>query len=348
MPNDLLRKPNFRSWKINADDYPMNGAIEDKAKFFLRYALLAVSANNAQPWLFSVTGDEILVKYNPAKLLLVMDVYNRSLYIGIGDAIANLEVAANFHGYGLIVEYLLQDTTVARIKLYPTDENDDGMAQLFPAITLMRTNRQKRLQKAIPQHIVEELQKIAALNRIACGFVQAPEEKTQVGDLVVKSINYVFSDTQCRRDLAKWVKNNYTSAYDGMPAYTKGIPDLPSFVVPFILKYVNIGSQHATSAKCMVESSDLVVILGSSNDMPQEWLQVGVALQKIALACTNAGLAVGILMGPVEFDDLRAKLVDALHLKFRPQIILGIGYCSESVQPSPRHQLEQLLLTVAQ
>ena len=340
-----LNRPNYNAWTISSDSYPGSESIESKIQYFLKYALLAVSAINAQPWLFSINGDELLVKYNETKMLPVMDAHSRSLYIGIGAAIGNLEIAAHYFGYSLSIEYLFHGVDVVKIKVFPTRNVDDSLVEMFSAITQMKTNRRKRLDLAISLHSVKKIETVLLKSKTFYRLVQNQEEKEQIGDLVVSSIRYVFSNTRCRRDLAKWVRDNYTHKYDGMPAYTKGIPDIPSLIVPLILKYVNIGKQHATSSKRMIISSPVTFVLGSSIDSLRNWVSVGQSMQKISLMSISEKLSVGIFIGPIEFEELREKVVSCLNLSFAPQIFLSIGYCSRGVEHSPRHQLQQILLS---
>jgi len=46
-------------WDIDAGEFPTDGPVEDQATFLLRYAILAPSSHNAQPWAFDVAGNEL-------------------------------------------------------------------------------------------------------------------------------------------------------------------------------------------------------------------------------------------------------------------------------------------------
>ena len=53
--------PKTTPWEVNEEELPAKGESEDKLKFLLRYAILAPSSHNSQPWKFSVRGNEIRV-----------------------------------------------------------------------------------------------------------------------------------------------------------------------------------------------------------------------------------------------------------------------------------------------
>jgi nitroreductase len=46
-------------WNISVEDFPANGTTAEKWKFFLRYAVLAPSSHNSQPWLFYLRNNTL-------------------------------------------------------------------------------------------------------------------------------------------------------------------------------------------------------------------------------------------------------------------------------------------------
>ena len=49
----------FDAWAVRETDYPEDGPIEDQLRFCLRYAILAPSTHNSQPWLFRVAAGRV-------------------------------------------------------------------------------------------------------------------------------------------------------------------------------------------------------------------------------------------------------------------------------------------------
>jgi len=49
-----MKKYDFRvaSWQINEQDFPRGEDSTEKLKFLIRYAILAPSSHNTQPWKF--------------------------------------------------------------------------------------------------------------------------------------------------------------------------------------------------------------------------------------------------------------------------------------------------------
>ncbi|HET8797964.1 MAG TPA: nitroreductase, partial [Thermoanaerobaculia bacterium] len=76
--------------------------IEEPARqkeFLLRYAVLAPSGHNTQPWAFRAAGETVEVFADYSRRLPVADPHDRELMISIGAAIANLRIAAAHFGF---------------------------------------------------------------------------------------------------------------------------------------------------------------------------------------------------------------------------------------------------------
>ena len=141
----LIMQPRASSevWDIKESDFPANGSSEEKLTFLLRYAILAPSSHNTQPWRFDVNDSEIKVFADKNKWLSVADADQRELYISIGCALENLLVAAEHFGYGINVIYFPEnEDEVALVKLNPNSSLSIHQdPRLFQAILSRHTNR---------------------------------------------------------------------------------------------------------------------------------------------------------------------------------------------------------------
>ena len=72
------------AWDVSHSDFPANSSQQDRLSFLLRYAILAPSSHNSQPWKFNVTKDEILVFADKSRWLQVADADQRELYLSLG------------------------------------------------------------------------------------------------------------------------------------------------------------------------------------------------------------------------------------------------------------------------
>src|SRR5690348_11351535 len=102
--------------------FPRRAPIEQQLHHLLRYAILAPSARNTQPWRFAVHTNTVGVFADLERRQPVSDPDKRELYISLGCALENLLVAAERHGFGHEVTYFPEDGNeefVAHVALAP-------------------------------------------------------------------------------------------------------------------------------------------------------------------------------------------------------------------------------------
>ena len=80
------------AWDVDPSGLPATGTAVDRARFAVRYAILAPSSHNTQPWRFVIIGNELLVCADRTRSLPNIDPYDRELIISCGAALFNLRV----------------------------------------------------------------------------------------------------------------------------------------------------------------------------------------------------------------------------------------------------------------
>jgi hypothetical protein len=153
------------AWNISADGFPADGNSEEKLWFLVRYAVLAPSSHNTQPWKFRIHGNVVEVFADFARALPIVDPDNRELVMSCGAALFHLRTAIRYFGHACDVEVLPEagdPALFARIHLgLKCDTNAEDIL-LFNAIPKLRTNRGAFLAEVLPDALLAALSRVAA------------------------------------------------------------------------------------------------------------------------------------------------------------------------------------------
>jgi len=71
---------NYRAWDIVIDDFYKLQSLREKIRFLVRFAVLAPSSHNSQPWKFAVGEKEIVIQPDFNRALPVSDANHRQLF----------------------------------------------------------------------------------------------------------------------------------------------------------------------------------------------------------------------------------------------------------------------------
>jgi hypothetical protein len=140
-----LTAKNYEAWDVLESDYPKGGSMEEQLKFLLRYAILAPSGPNTQPWEFAINGSIVSVFADLERSLPYVDPDNRTLFMSVGCAIANLVTAGEHFGFSASVNYFprgLENNPTAEVK-FETAGNGPQGEDLFPEITKRHTTKDR-------------------------------------------------------------------------------------------------------------------------------------------------------------------------------------------------------------
>jgi nitroreductase len=332
-------------WDVAPPAFPEAGDAAEKLTFLLRYAVLAPSGHNTQPWLFSVEGETVELYADRAQALAVVDPEDRALTISCGAALFNLRVALRRFGYRDAYELLpdLHDPDLlARIRLVEGEPASSDEEALFEAIPKRRTTRAAYDEPDVPVELRRDLEEDAV--REGAWLHLVPDDKrATIAELIAAGDRAQMADKRFRRELAAWVHPNRSRAKRGMRGYGFGFGDLMSHAGPLVIRTFDIGKGQAAKDRELAERSPLLAVLGTAGDTPRDWLEAGQAMERILLRACAHGLTSSFLNQPVEVDELRPRLADAIGRgDSQPQLVMRFGYGPE-VAHSPRAAVEEVL-----
>jgi hypothetical protein len=338
-------KEPYKPWNVKDSDFPKQGPIEKQAKFLLNYAILAPSTFNTQPWLFLIDKNVITVYPDKSRRLRTSDPHNRLLYVSLGCAVKNLEVAANAFGLSTTKKYLNKNNTaLVEVTLRKSILNRNRKT-LLNSIKNRLTNRNKYLPKKVPTTIVHKLTETAKNNELNLVVTQDKGAKEKIIKLAEKGDHIVWDNPEFKEEHLKWIRHNLTLEHDGMPAFTVGIPLLPSLFAKLVIRKPNFAKIQARKNRHLLNSTPYFSFILSNKHNQETWIKVGETFEEISLAATKEGLAVALLAQIVEVGNLYRETMKILNLNLRPQLFFRLGYPSKPADHSPRRKIEAVLLS---
>ncbi|MFD2395754.1 hypothetical protein ACFSVJ_00795 [Prauserella oleivorans] len=126
-------------------------------------------------------------------------------------------------------------------------------------------------------------------------------------------------DAAFRAELGEWTHPGDRS--DGVPASAGG-PRPPSSALLALRDY----GGPAAGREREFERDPLVGVLTTAGDTRRHWLLAGLAMERVLLAATVAGLSASFLAQPIEVDPVRREVAALLAGRGHPQTALRIGY----------------------
>ncbi len=339
-----IPKEPYMPWQVNESEYPQNGIFTEQAEFMIRYAILAPSAHNTQPWKFKIENQCILILPDLDRIPPYADRAHREAYISLGCALGNLEVSAIHFGFLPTITYLPEDdlnNVAVRINLEGR-KIDSTLNSLFPAITKRVTNRLDWSNKDIEESVLSELNKFNIDDSIEITFISDKSTKNQITQLMVEAARFAFQDKMFKAELSKWVRSNYTKRLDGMPMFGFGMSGILSLIAPFMIRHMKPGIQAGMDKK-MSENTSVFMVVSAPQDNKETWIKIGKMYEYIALASLVNGVAVAPWQGVIEYDVTGKKIKELLNCCGKPLFFARMGYFQRDVRQTPRRGVAAVL-----
>jgi hypothetical protein len=298
-------------------------------RLLVKYAVLAPSGHNTQPWLFSIGEQDLKLLADRTRSLPVVDPHGRELTISCGAALEHLVIAAHNFSREVAVEEFPGSSRdhLATVRLAGTVSPDALDVAMFKAIPHRRTTRTKYEERMLPEHLRNACCELAAKRGTELTFIMDKERRAEIADLVEQGDRMQFADPRFRRELAAWVRSRRAATRDGMSGRSFGMPDVLSPVGALVIRTVDMGKKVAAGDRDKIlTGSPVLVVLSTREDGPADWLAAGRALARVLLQITVSGATGAYLNQPVEIEQLRIRVRDAIGTRFMPQLLMRFGY----------------------
>lgn len=340
-----VQDPALAPWDVSADAYPEGGAAEDMLTFLVRYAVLAPSGHNTQPWLFSVDGTTMTLRADRTRALPVVDPDDRELTMSCGAALLNLRLALRRFGWADDRAVVMPDRSdpdlLARVDLVAADPAAPDERLLFDAITSRRTTRERFANRPVPADAWRALEDDARREGAWLHRVDG-QARAALVDLVAEGDRVQMSDRRFRRELAGWIRSNHSARRRGLRGYGLGMGEVMSLAGPVVVRTFDVGRGQAARDRELAEHSPVLAVLGTAGDSPADWMAAGQAMERILLRACSLGLRASFLNQPVEVPSLRPRVAALVGCEpDRPQLVMRFGYGPQA-RPEPREPAERV------
>lgn len=338
-------KKDMSAWEIDGASFPHDGTAAEKLAFCVKYAVLAHSTYNTQPWYFRIKNDTAFIHIDRRYALPVIDPDDREAVMGCSGAMFHLRLALRHFGYKEVTEIFPDKTTPSLIgkvtignKCSDDAKTDVLDTSLFEAIPSRHLNFSAFSNKEVPETALEGLQK-AANKEGAWLHICNDYERIALSNLIIEGDHIQMSDKRFRRELASWKDPRRVLSHDGMPSAEFDSQKLTStYTTSRVRRFEMEGNEVVRDDKLNSEIP-VMAILGSVGGGMTERIYAGQALARVLLRAEVEGLSVSTLNQPCEVPELRLRLHDEISQSGRAQVILRIGYGGKPTRTPRRNAL---------
>ena len=338
---DILLEPYVEA----LDEFPITGTAADKLRAAVRHAVRAPSSHNSQPWRFVLADGTLELRADRSRALPVVDPDDRELVISCGSALFHLCLALRHFGSASHVERLpvfRDPDLLARVEVTGAWERTAEDEALFHAIPERHTNRQPFEDRHLPEGLGQALEAAAQASGTWLHVFRSREARSAIASLIAEADRIQMADKRFRRELAAWLRPNWTERRDGMPGFTLGLGDVMAAAGPLIVRTFDVGKGRAAHDEELAEGSPILALLGTSRDTPYHWLEAGEALSHVLLRAQVDGVSASYLNQPIEIVELRPRLQRIAGRPGYPQMLLRLGIGRE-VSGTPRRPVSEVL-----
>ena len=325
-------------WTIDESEFPVTSPMAERLRFLIRYALLAPSSHNTQPWQFRINDDRIDVFMDERRWLKVADNDRRELHISIGCALENLLIAAQHFGLVHRTDYLPDQDNPLHAASVRMSEGGQPLRSpshdLFPMIAVRHTNHGEYDGRAVPSDILNRLRGCSDDASVTVLLTADEIIKQKVDGLVVRADAIEFADPAFREELGYWI---------GKGAF--GTSWLMSKIGKLAVTYANLGASIARKDSAVLMSSPVLGLISSEKNDRVTQIRVGQTYQRLSLLAAVSGLWCQPMSQLLQVDEIKQEISQLqANPAWFPQHPFRLGFADPEKHHTPRRAVEEVLV----
>ena len=330
-------KTSLDAWDVKESNFPANANLEEKLTFLLRYAILAPSSYNTQPWNFNISNNKIDIFADRSGWLQVADADQRELYLSLGCCLENLLVAADHFGYNCSVTYFPgPKDLVASVILQPW-ASPKLDPRLFSAIPSRQTNRNIYEERAITDADLKTLQSSGSDKNVRTSLVTDSATKKTFLELVVRADQIQYSDATFKSELGHWLSQG-----------VMGPTGIQAKIDQMEVVFLDKGPDQIRTDTELINSTPYLGFISTQNNDSKSQVLAGQALERLWLAATSLGISLHPMSQALEVQETKKELDRLLPAeagnKEQVQQTFRLGFAGPVKEHTPRRPLEDVLI----
>lgn len=294
---------------------------------FIRYATLAASGHNTQPWRFRASARKIEILPDLTRRTPVVDPDDHHLFVSLGCAAENLSIAASERGRPSHVSFNPAANASIDVML---DQGAPLRSTLFDAIPQRQSTRGDYDGRQVSASDMKTLAAASSIPGVDLVLITERPMIDRVRDLVVAGNTTQISDPAFIVELKKWLRFSPHTALetgDGLFSAASGSPVMPDWLGTRGFDWAFTSRAENEKYIRQIATSSGIAVFVAEKDDREHWVLAGRACQRFALQATALGLKHAYINQPVEVAKLRPELASLIGLPGRrPDIVMRFGY----------------------
>ena len=291
----------------------------------VRYATLAASSHNTQPWKFRMERERIVILPDFSRRCSAVDPDDHHLYVSLGCAAENLLLAAQAAGLRGHCSFDPSETSVQ----VDFEQGSPSRSPLFEAIPSRQCSRAEYTGDALPTEHLRLLEEAGRDSGVSVILLQSGKQKEQIAQYVADGNTAQFSDPRWAEELRSWIRFNAHDAIrlaDGLYGPVMGSPDVPPWLGKLFMRLAFSAARQNRKDNAHIRSSSAIAVFVSDMDDQRHWIETGRCYERFALQAAALELQTAFINQPVEVSALRSQFAAYMGIgNRRPDLVVRIG-----------------------
>lgn len=308
----------------------------------VRYATLAASSHNTQPWRFALDAESIVIQPDLSRRTPAVDPDDHHLWVSLGCAAENLALAAAAFGRRAEIEF---DARINLLRVF-LEPMTPVRSPLFDAIPQRQCTRAEYDGQPLPAAELRALGSTASGPGVQALLLVDRSRIDAVTDFVIQGNTAQMRDAAFVRELKQWLRFSESEAVasrDGLFARSSGSPAVPRWLGSAMFRWFFTEKAENDRYARQMRSSAGVMVFVARSARPANWVEVGRAYQRFALLAASLGIRNGFVNQPVEVPSLREQFAQWLRMEeVRPDLVVRFGR-GPLMPPSLRRPIDAVI-----